>query len=212
MSGHRIVQMGLVVPLIGVVAGGCSSVPQEEYDAAVQENTELRDRVESLQGSVRQAEEDKAELRERNQELASEAAQLRDELQERPERLAGGLGTRPSDIVMTVAGDVLFNSGQATLRAEGKRELDRVARMILSEYPTNLVRVEGYTDTDPIRRSKNKYDSNRDLSLQRAYAVTKILESSGVAPERIETVGHGQYQSLGRGKKEDRRVEIIVAL
>jgi len=207
MSGHRIVQMGLVVPLIGVVAGGCSSVPQEEYDAAVQENTELRDRVESLQGSVRQAEEDKAELRERNQELASEAAQLRDELQERPERLAGGLGTRPSDIVMTVAGDVLFNSGQATLRAEGKRELDRVARMILSEYPTNLVRVEGYTDTDPIRRSK--WRSNEQLSAERALAVEQYLIERGVEPDRIYSAAMGPADPKST-KEQSRRVEIVI--
>ena len=45
---HRIARTALLAPLVaGCLAGlvGCSSVPQDEYDQALAENAELRDRL-----------------------------------------------------------------------------------------------------------------------------------------------------------------------
>jgi len=79
--------------------------------------------------------------------------------------------------VITVAGDVLFASGQTSLKPDAKKELDKVASRLKSEFPGHSVRVEGYTDSDPIHKSP--YKTNEALSLARAEAVEKYLVEQG---------------------------------
>lgn len=199
---------------VALIAGGCDTVPKADYDAAITENNELRDRVEALQNTVRQAEDDKAVLAEQNRDLDAEVSRLRSEARSvpsQPSMAAGPAGSgqnlRSTDVVVTVAGDVLFNSGQVTLKAEGRRELDNVARLILSQYPSNLIRVEGYTDTDPIRRSKWK--TNERLSAERALAVEEYLVSRGVDADQIYSAALGPANPKS-SKSASRRVEIVI--
>ncbi|MEM7622392.1 MAG: OmpA family protein [Planctomycetota bacterium] len=209
------------VPVLMTMIGGCNTVPKADYDEAIAENNELRDRIEALQGTVRQAEDDKSVLREQNQELDGEVRRLQQQTATastqqpgtqsggapRSSNASAGQGLRSTDVVVTVAGDVLFNSGQVTLKAEGRRELDTVARLILSQYPANLIRVEGYTDTDPIRRSKWK--SNERLSSERALAVEEYLVSRGVDRDQIYSAAMGPANPKTT-KSASRRVEIVI--
>ena len=202
---------GVIGPVLAMGLGGCKSVSQSEYDQAVAENSELRDRLESVQGNLRSSEDEKAAAVQRNDSLSAEVARLQSELstaKTQPATTRGnGISTRPSDVVLTVAGDVLFSSGQATLKADGKRELDRVARMILSEYPANLVRVEGYTDTDRIRKSK--WQTNERLAAERALAVESYLVSRGVDADQIYAASMGPATPKST-KSASRRVEIVI--
>ena len=116
------------------------------------------------------------------------------------------------DLTMSVAGDVLFASGSTTINKSAEATLARIAEVLRRDYGAKAVRIEGHTDTDPISKTKNLYADNRDLSLKRAYAVTKFLEGKGVQPERIETVGHGQHKPRSETKKDNRRVEIVVVM
>ena len=111
------------------------------------------------------------------------------------------------DVVLTVAGDVLFPSGQVTLKTEGRRELDRIARMIMSQYPTKTIRVEGYTDSDPIRKSSWK--TNERLSSERALAVEAYLVARGVEADRIYSAAMGPARPKS-SKQASRRVEIVI--
>ena len=112
-----------------------------------------------------------------------------------------------SDIIVEVAGDVLFDSGQTTLKSSSKSTLDQVARVITSTYGSNMIRVAGHTDNDPIKKSPWK--TNERLSSERALAVEEYLSQKGVGKERIEVVAYGS--AIPRGtKRESRRVEIIV--
>lgn len=123
---------------------------------------------------------------------------------------SGGTGRpRPQerDVVITVAGDVLFASGQVTLKQEAKAELDRVARQLNGQYAGHNIRIEGYTDSDPIRKSK--FPSNEALSQARAEAVEKYLVSKGVSQGRVSAVGRGSAKPKGT-KAASRRVEIVV--
>ena len=120
----------------------------------------------------------------------------------------GGPSAQPErDVVITVAGDVLFASGQVTLKPEAKRELDKVARDLESRYSSNRIRVEGYTDSDPIRKSR--FASNEALSQARAEAVEQYLISRGVSPSRISAVGMGSAKPKAT-KAASRRVEIVI--
>lgn len=190
-----------------VLIGGCSSVPKDEYSEALAENAELRDKLASTQAMLQQSETDKDQLLRENQSLSAD-------LERASRSPAGAAGSSPApvrtsggDVVLTVAGDVLFDSGRVTLKAEGRRELDRIARLILAQYSNNTIRVEGHTDSDPIRKSQWK--TNERLSAERALAVEEYLVARGVNPTRIYAAAMGSARPKGT-KQASRRVEIVI--
>lgn len=108
----------------------------------------------------------------------------------------------------TIAGNVLFDSGQATIKASARKELDRIASKLTKNYRGAAIRVEGHTDSDKITRSK--WSSNDALSQARAEAVKKYLVSKGVSASRMDSQGFGSSQPKGT-KAASRRVEIVVS-
>ena len=116
--------------------------------------------------------------------------------------------------MITVGSDILFASGKAELTNEGKRRLDQVVQDLQSTYSGRTVRVVGHTDADPIRRTRNLWTDNLDLSSNRAMAVTRYLVTQGVSLQRIETVGMVDSRPVASngtsdGKAKNRRVEIL---
>src|SRR5690606_7587637 len=85
------------------------------------------------------------------------------------------------EIAVRVPGDVLFAAGKVELRSEAKKTLTEIASVIKREYSGKRIRVEGYTDTDPIKRSGWK--DNLQLSAERAAAVHRHLQEQGVPGE-----------------------------
>jgi outer membrane protein OmpA-like peptidoglycan-associated protein len=111
------------------------------------------------------------------------------------------------DLRASIAGNVLFDSGQATIKTSARKELDRIASKLNGTYRGSAIRIEGHTDSDPIRRSK--WSSNEALSQARADSVKKYLVSKGVSASRLESIGYGSSQPKGT-KASSRRVEIVV--
>ena len=216
-----------LLALASLAAAGCQSKMYDENMALHSQARQLQENNKALQGELADR-PDRAQLAALQGELAAKDQQIADLEAELSERLnapdaAGvlipgieGVGVtydeQTREMTMRVPGDLLFGSGSATVGKGATGTIDRIAEILNDDYAGRTVRVEGHTDSDPIKKSKSKFDSNRDLSLQRAYAVTKSLEDKGVSATRIETVGHGEYQPLGKGKKNDRRVEIVVVL
>ncbi|MBI5244567.1 MAG: OmpA family protein [Elusimicrobia bacterium] len=104
---------------------------------------------------------------------------------------------------------VLFDSGSAELKESAAPLLEPIAKQML--VPDNQIRVEGHTDTVPIR--KGKYKSNWELSMARAYSVVRTLEGMGVKPERLSGIGYGEYRPVAandtpENKAKNRRIEI----
>jgi len=196
----KIVGVGLVT----TVLGACG-VNEKDYNAMKSENEDLRQRVAASEG----------QLREKDGQLAAmQAAQVATPKQPAWEPNDGGSRSRPTNIkagrdgaVLEVAGDVLFASGQATLKPDSKKELDKVVRTLNSQWSGHRVRVEGYTDTD--KPSKGKYKSNEALSEARADAVRDYLVQKGISSNMITAVGMGSSKSRAT-KKDSRRVEIVV--
>lgn len=54
---------------------------------------------------------------------------------------------------------MLFGPGSAALTAGGKKEIDTVIATIKSRHQGDTIRVEGYTDSDPIKKSS--YGTNK---------------------------------------------------
>ena len=115
----------------------------------------------------------------------------------------------PGQITVRVPGSVLFSSGKVTLRDSARKTLDKIARVIKSDYPDKTVRIEGYTDRDPIKKSQ--WADNLELSLQRAAAVHRFLQKQGVNAGRMYAAGFGEARSRS-SKSKSRRVEIVVVL
>jgi outer membrane protein OmpA-like peptidoglycan-associated protein len=122
-------------------------------------------------------------------------------------KISGKRGHGSETIV--VAGDVLFDPGQATIKAAAKKELDKIASTLNSKHNGQDIRVEGYTDTKPLNKSKKQWGTNEALSEARADAVRKYLVSKGVSSSHITAVGMGAAKPKATDK-DSRRVEIVV--
>jgi chemotaxis protein MotB len=137
-------------------------------------------------------------------------------------RLRDILGNRPD---IRVVGDrfvfqseVFFDSGAATLRPDGRAELDKIAGAILElekQIPSSIpwvLRVDGHTDIRPVGPT-SPFKSNWDLSAARAISVVQYLISKGVAPARLAAAGFGEYQPIDPGTSAEalahnRRIEL----
>ena len=98
-------------------------------------------------------------------------------------------------ISVRIPGDVLFTAGKVDIKKSAQRSLDKIAKTISSKYPGQLISIEGFTDSDPIRKSKWK--DNWNLSAQRSIAVLRYLNKKGVKSNKLQSVAHGKNQSRG---------------
>ncbi len=190
-------------------AVGCSGVKKTEYDDVIAENNELRGQLAALEGERAMWLDTKGKLEQENADLAAALEQMKASGAVGPQGQIGEatMYMRDKDIVVEVAGDVLFDSGKATLKSSAKRTLDQVADTIRQRFPGHPIRVEGHSDTDPIRKSGWK--SNEHLSFERALTVEQYLASKGVAATAMYSAGFGPDKPRG-SKPQSRRVEIVV--
>jgi chemotaxis protein MotB len=132
------------------------------------------------------------------------------------------LGNRPDIHVVgdrfVFQSEVFFASGAATLRPEGRAELDKLADAVLQlekKIPSDIpwvLRVDGHTDIRPVTPG-SQFKSNWDLSAARAISVVQYLISKGVPPQRLAAAGFGEYQPIDPGTSDEalahnRRIEL----
>lgn len=212
-------RIGLAMLIAAAALGGCSGRGQDRMGMLEDENFELRARLQQLQASGDQSDQARRLLEEENRRLKAE----RDRFELEASRVGpafanadtgfeglSGVSTSTNavgEIVVAVAGDVLFDSGKADLKQTSKATLDQIAGVLNSRYAGRLIRVAGHTDSDPIKKSK--WGTNERLSAERALAVEEYLAQRGVAGDRMYSAGFGPSQPKG-SKRESRRVEIVV--
>ena len=95
---------------------------------------------------------------------------------------------------------MLFGSGSDAVKPEAKKVLDKIASEIKTQYGGASIRVEGYTDTDPINRTKELYKDNLDLSAARARTVAQFLQQQGISPRQLGL--QATIRPRGRPRKE----------
>jgi outer membrane protein OmpA-like peptidoglycan-associated protein len=142
-------------------------------------------------------------LASREQEAAKAKAQLAQTQQQLAELQAKQTDRGP---VVTL-GDVLFDTGKATLKPGADLSLDRLASY-LRAHPQTKVRIEGNTD------STGTAEYNQALSERRAEAVANALVARGVSADGIRTLGRGEdypvaSNQTAAGRQQNRRVEIV---
>lgn len=198
--------VGVCVLGLGMVLGGCNNKIKDENAALMSQNQALI--------------AENNQIRENQAQLSAQVAAMQQQAAAQPPApmaepsggysgpRGGGNSRGGGSEVFVMAGDVLFDSGSATLKSTAKKDLDSVVSKIKSRHSGASVRVEGHTDSDPIRKSK--WGSNEALSKARANAVRDYLVQKGIGRDLVSTVGKGASEPKG-SKKESRRVEIVVA-
>jgi len=207
-----------IASLLAVVLGGLSAAGCASGD--------LRLRVESLNRECEDLRREKAGLeadlltykarceaigRERGPAARPAAAPSPD----LPADLRGkvDIRRRGNDTAISLPSDVFFSSGSSTFTSPSEKAMVHVADYIRKNHPDGMIRVEGHSDTDPIRRTKNRYHCNWELSFERAHAVTHyLIEKGGFDPRRVVCEAYGEFQPQDPAdKSKNRRVEIVVA-
>ncbi len=113
--------------------------------------------------------------------------------------------------------EVFFQSGSAKIGLDGEKkvkEITNILTTITKKIPVNidwLIQVEGHTDNLPI--STKEYPSNWELSTARAIAVAKIMMNNGIASDRINVAGYGEFKPIVKNnnqinREKNRRIEL----
>jgi chemotaxis protein MotB len=134
-------------------------------------------------------------------------------------KLGLAVNVRHNRMVISLPGDVLFDSGRETLKKEGKDILLKVAAVIKAD-PQLLSRdyqVAGHTDNKPFARGPFK--DNWGLSLMRAREVLVFLvsEKEGQLPtQHWSATGFSDTDPVAtndtdEGRQKNRRCDLIVA-
>jgi len=143
--------------------------------------------------AAQQAETDKAAMRARLSEQLNSILQTRD--------TARGLIVSMSD--------VLFDTGQYSLKPGAREKLAKVAGILLA-YPGLNIEVGGYTD------NVGSDDMNQKLSENRAGSVRDYLVQEGVTNNSVSARGFGNTLPVASndsssGRQQNRRVELLVS-
>lgn len=196
-------RIGLVfvaLPILGF-AMGCAEL-EELRTANSRQAITIRDQAEEIEKLRKQVEE-KEKLRAELEKLANE--------------IGGGAAVRDTTEgpVVQLPEKILFDSGFAVIKKEGKSALKKIAEYLNSK-PSALVRIDGHTDSDPIVKSKYLWDSNHHLSVGRALSVFNYLvKKEGIDEGRIHVAGYGPNRPVAsnktkEGKRQNRRVEFLI--
>ncbi|OGW85185.1 MAG: hypothetical protein A2987_07105 [Omnitrophica bacterium RIFCSPLOWO2_01_FULL_45_10] len=117
-------------------------------------------------------------------------------------------------LVITMANDILFDSGKAKLKSKSHPMLKKIASVLNEALTDRNIGVEGHTDDVPIKYSGWK--SNWELSTARATSVLHyLIDECGLDPRRMSAIGYGEFRPVDandtrEGRARNRRVEIIV--
>lgn len=117
-------------------------------------------------------------------------------------------------VQITLDGYILFDPGDADIKAEAYSLLSRIGDILKSFNEEQTIEVEGHTDNVPISRSE--YRTNELLSSARAInAATYLIEDKGFNPENLQWTGRGEYDPIAsnttpEGRARNRRIEIKV--
>jgi len=163
----------------------------------------------------------KPEQERKIQKLTSQVEELEQAKNMLEERLSKEIGDKQvllelanRGLIITMANDILFDSGKAKLKKDAHSVLKKVAAVIKETVPDRNIGVEGHTDNVPIAHSGWK--SNWELSTARATSVVHyLIDECGIKPQRLSAIGYGEYRPVDpndtkSGRAKNRRVEIII--
>ena len=213
---HKILG-ALCLVFVGAAAIGCSGGAdlQRKIDDLERDQEELQ-RQKAQSDSELMAYKARCEALERDRKTPPAVApRPAPPVVEAPQDLGGKVDIRKrgNDTVLSIPSDVFFASGSAAMNSASEKTMAQVAEYIRKNHPQGMLRVEGHSDSDPIRKTKSKFHCNWELSFARAHAVMHyLIEKGGFDPHRIVCEAYGEFQPVDpKVKSRNRRVEIVIA-
>ena len=193
---------------------GCAELKslREERVVMNQRIEELQRERDDLDSRYNLSEQEKARLIEERDRLEN----ARRSMEERLSGSGASVRIKEGKISVMLPSSILFNSGQTKLKKAAKNSLTKVCSVLKKDFPNATIRIEGHTDSDPLKRTKNVYKSNWELSALRASNVLHYLvDSCRLEPKKLYIAGFGKHQPVAsnkkkEGKKKNRRVEIVI--
>ncbi len=205
---------------------------QADYEEAVQEVDTLKKQLADRGANLDNLNQSLVEQRKALEEYARRTEQL-DQIRKRFEVLQTKLQkltqlglkveVRNNRMLIQLPGDVLFDSGQDHLKAEGTKILMQVADVIGKDADLSKRRfqVAGHTDSKPL--AGGAFKDNWGLSTMRARSVLLLLTSppdkagagGGLSPANWSAAGYADTDPVAsndtdEGRKKNRRVELVV--
>lgn len=170
---------------------------------------DLTAKLANSQSRVQELEKEKESVTQKHKGLEAE---MRAELESKDVTISQLQGK----LTVNILDRILFDSGEAVLKAPGEAVLQKIAG-ILAQHPALNIHVIGHTDNVPIRASaRSRFPSNWELSTARALAAVRFLtEKAGVDPRRLGAVGYGEFRPLAdnstpEGRAQNRRIAISI--
>lgn len=172
------------------------------------------------EGEDNEAEEDNPEQA-LKQEMAEAGLKESEEMAEQIEKMLEEqriadqveLDSNAQFVRLTLNGALLFDSGQSKIREDALPLVDKLS-LILENYNSSLIDIEGHTDNVPI--SNERYENNDVLSAYRAFSVKDyVLGKTTLEAGKINATGCGEYNPVAdnatpEGRARNRRVEIKI--
>jgi outer membrane protein OmpA-like peptidoglycan-associated protein len=216
MQSVKLSRWAFGVALIALVLAstGCCEKEKKMIQSLRGENDLLRNELEDYQSQLAASRDNVGQLNDQLRVKDMTIDDLRRQLEKQPAPQPAPTGGQDWERGLhgdrlTIESDILFPSGKADLTPQGKQKLNQVVNDLKTQYANQPVRVYGYTDTDPIMKTKNLWQDNLDLSANRAMSVTRYLWEKGISPKNIETIAMGEFFPE-QSKPQSRRVEIVV--
>lgn len=202
-----------------------------EKDVLIAAMTQARQQQDAVIGDLRQELSEAAAEIERLEadleELGKQSRATLAEVDANYQDLVAGLQNEISDgeiiitslkdkLTVNIVDQVLFLSGQAAVKDDGKRVLATLAG-VLKEISAKQIQIIGHTDNVPIgRRLRALYPSNWELSAARATHVARyMIDELDLDPRYISVAGFGEFRPVAtnttdEGRQRNRRIEIIL--
>jgi flagellar motor protein MotB len=214
-----------VIGLAAAMTVGCNQQQLEEQNLA------LKKQNQEIQGVNADLQAQMDTLKAQNQALAADMDRARAQAAAKPggPPVAPGKGPRAkpefgegvetsqigSETHITLPQAILFDPGKDTLKASSKNVLDKIVAVLNKDYAGDKIRVEGHCDNQPIKKTKNTWEDNWDLSCNRAMEVLRYMTSKGIDSKRAYAAGFSFYKPVASndttaGRAKNRRVVIVV--
>ena len=192
---------------------------EEASKAKDGEIEKLKAEITVLRNETAGLSKDRAKALEEKEKAIAELTRTRDKLTtELKEEIRKGeiaITQLKDRLSLNLVEKILFDSGSALVKKDGKKVLDRVAE-ILKKVQDKQIRIEGHTDNVPISaRIIDKFPSNWELSTSRATNVVRYLQEKAVDPKYLVAAGYSEYRNIApndkpEGRAKNRRIEIVL--
>jgi len=171
----------------------------------------LKAKEEELQARMAQLQENEVQTQEQSAAFRQMQTAMKAELDAKQVTIKELEGK----LTLSMVEAILFDSGKATVKKQGKEALKKVAEVLKGVTDQEVI-VAGHTDNVQITsKLAETYPTNWELSAARAIAVVKLLEADGVDPKALVASGFGEFRpvadnSTPEGRAQNRRMEIIL--